>query len=86
MSENLPRAWTVYIVECKDKTLYTGVAKDLEQRLCAHNAGKGAKYTAGRRPVKLIYREDAKDRSTAQARESVIKRLSSRQKRALKMS
>ena len=60
MTQNSSRSWTVYIVECKDKTLYTGIARDLEQRLSAHNAGKGAKYTAGRRPVTLIYREGAR--------------------------
>ena len=75
--------WTVYIVECSDQTLYTGVAKDLAQRIRAHNLGKGAKYTAGRRPVKLIYRESAANRSAAQSRERAIKRLSSKQKRAL---
>ena len=83
MTRNSSRSWTVYIVECKDKTLYTGIARDLEQRLSAHNAGKGAKYTAGRRPVTLIYREGAEDRSAALVRESAIKRLSAKQKRAL---
>ena len=73
----------MYIVECRDKTLYTGIAKDLEQRLRAHNAGKGAKYTAGRRPVKLLYSEIAPSRGKAQAREFAIKRLNPQQKRAL---
>jgi len=46
--------WGVYIVECSDGTLYTGVTNRLEYRLAAHNAGKGAKYTRGRTPVRLV--------------------------------
>ena len=83
MSEDQPAAWTVYIVECKDRTLYTGIAKDVAQRAQAHNDGKGAKYTAGRRPVTLLYQERAIDRSAAQAREHAIKRLNAKKKRAL---
>ncbi|MGR8949963.1 MAG: GIY-YIG nuclease family protein [Gammaproteobacteria bacterium] len=83
MSEDQSPAWTVYIVECKDRTLYTGIAKDVDQRVQAHNDGKGAKYTAGRRPVTLLYQEQALDRGAAQAREYAIKRLNARQKRAL---
>ncbi|MEM7466282.1 MAG: GIY-YIG nuclease family protein [Pseudomonadota bacterium] len=75
--------WTVYIVECRDGTLYTGIAKDLDQRLATHNAGRGAKYTAGRGPVKLVYQETADNRGQAQARESSIKKLNAQQKRTL---
>jgi putative endonuclease len=75
--------WTVYIVRCIDETLYTGVAKDLASRISQHNDGRGAKYTRGRRPVKLVYQEKARDRGAALRREIEIKRLSSSEKRAL---
>ncbi len=75
--------WTVYIVECSDNTLYTGVATDIEARLAEHNAGRGAKYTRARLPVALVYSEKAKDRSTALRREHVIKRMPTLDKRSL---
>ena len=75
--------WTVYIVECSDNTLYTGVATDIEARLAEHNAGRGAKYTRARLPVALVYSEKAKDRSTALRREHVIKRMPTLAKRSL---
>ncbi len=75
--------WYVYIVRCADRTLYTGVARDLSARLAAHNAGRGAKYTRARLPVKLIYQETVENRSVAQRREHAIKRLSRAEKRAL---
>jgi len=67
--------WTVYILECGDKTLYTGIAKDINRRLKEHEEGKGAKYTKGRGPLKLIYTETYKDRSAASKREAEIKSL-----------
>ena len=67
--------WHVYILECADGSLYTGVARDLVQRLAAHNAGTGAKYTRGRLPVTLAYAERSPDRSSAQQREAAIKKL-----------
>ena len=67
--------WHVYIVRCADRTLYTGVARDLAARIEAHNEGRGAKYTRSRRPVKLVYQEPAADRSAALRREHAIKRL-----------
>jgi putative endonuclease len=73
----------VYIVECSDNTLYTGVATDIEARLAEHNAGRGAKYTRARLPVALVYSEKAKDRSTALRREHVIKRMPTLDKRSL---
>lgn len=80
MKEN----WHIYIVRCSDDTFYTGVAKDLERRLHQHNHGSaGAKYTRARRPVELVYREAASDRSTAQQREYQIRKLSAAQKRQL---
>ncbi len=65
----------VYIVECADGTLYTGWTTDVERRLKAHNAGRGAKYTRQRRPVRLIYSEAVADRRAALKREAAIKRL-----------
>ena len=75
--------WHVYIVRCADRTLYTGVAKDLPQRIAAHNDGRGAKYTRQRLPVKLVYSESAADRGAALRREWEIKRLTRAAKRAL---
>lgn len=75
--------WHVYIVRCADRTLYTGVAKDLPARIAAHNDGRGAKYTRQRLPVKLVYSEPAVDRAAAQRREHAIKRLPRAAKRAL---
>ena len=69
------QAWYVYIVRCADQTLYTGIATDLDARIEKHNTGQGAKYTRGRRPVKLVYQECAVDRSTALRREIEIKRM-----------
>jgi putative endonuclease len=67
--------WQVYILECADGSLYTGIARDLESRISAHNNGNGAKYTRGRGPVKLLYHECAADRSAALRREVLLKRL-----------
>jgi predicted GIY-YIG superfamily endonuclease len=75
--------WYVYIVRCADRTLYTGVAKDVRARMAAHNAGRGAKYTRSRLPVKLVYRERAADRGAALRREHAIKRLPRAGKQAL---
>lgn len=77
------RMWYVYIVRCADRTLYTGVAKDLAGRVAAHNEGRGAKYTRARRPVRLVYSEEAADRAAAQRREHAIKSLTRAAKRAL---
>lgn len=69
------RGWTVYIVRCRDGSLYTGVAKDVDARVERHNSGKGAAYTRARRPVALTYREAGFSRSGALVREAQIKRL-----------
>lgn len=63
----------VYILECADKTLYTGYTNNLEKRLKAHNEGKGAKYTKNRLPVKLVYYEEFDDKKEAMSREWHIK-------------
>ena len=75
--------WWVYILRCADGTLYTGATNDLDRRLAAHNAGRGAKYTRARRPVALVYREAAADKSAALQREAAIKRLDRVRKLAL---
>jgi len=66
----------VYILQCADGTLYTGWTMDLGRRLRAHNSGQGARYTRGRRPVRLVYREEQPTRSAVQRREAAIRRLS----------
>jgi putative endonuclease len=63
----------VYILECADNTLYTGYTNNLENRLKAHNEGKGAKYTKSRLPVKLVYSESFDDKKEAMSREWFIK-------------
>lgn len=70
----------VYILLCSDNTLYTGWTNDLEGRICAHNAGIGAKYTKTRLPVKLVYCEVLNSKSEALKREIEIKGLSRRKK------
>jgi len=67
--------WTVYILECMDNTLYTGITTDIENRVKAHDSGVGAKYTRGRGPVKIVYTETRKNRSEASKREREIKLL-----------
>ena len=68
--------WFVYILECSDKTLYTGITNNLEKRLEQHNSGAdGAKYTRPRRPVKYVYQEKQVNRSVATKREMAIKKL-----------
>ncbi len=72
--------WYVYILCCADGTLYTGISNDPDERLKAHNEGKGAKYTRGRRPVKRVYLEAVDNHSAALKREYAIKKLSRREK------
>lgn len=68
-------SYFVYILECKDGSLYTGITKDVPKRLDEHNTkDSGAKYTKIRRPVKLIYQESSENRSTASKREYEIKK------------
>lgn len=73
----------VYILTCSDGTLYTGWTIDLAERLAAHQAGRGARYTRTRLPVKLVYRETCPDRSSAMKRERAIKKLPRGKKLAL---
>jgi putative endonuclease len=65
----------VYILECRGCTLYVGSTNNIEKRIVTHNAGKGAKYTRGRLPVKLLYTEVFETKGEALKREAVLKRL-----------
>jgi len=75
--------YCVYILECSDGSFYTGITTDLARRVAAHNAGRGARYTRSRRPVRVIYAEPAGDRAAAARRERAIKRLPRAAKEAL---
>lgn len=71
----------LYILECSDKTFYTGITTDLQRRLEEHNSSKlGAKYTRTRRPVKLVYSQEFINRSEASKEEARVKKLSHQQK------
>ncbi len=72
-----------YILRCSDDTLYTGYTRDVDKRVATHNAGLGAAYTRGRRPVRLVHVESFDTRSQAMRRECQLKRLSRAQKVAL---
>ena len=73
----------VYMLRCKDGSLYTGWTNDLEHRLAMHNSGRGAKYTRGRGPLELVYSEELPDKEAAMRRECAIKKLRREQKLAL---
>ena len=75
--------WYLYILRCGDGTLYTGITNDVEKRLAAHRAGKGAKYTRGRGPLELVYREELPDHSAALKRELEIKSMPRAEKEKL---
>ena len=74
------KAWVLYILQCGDGTLYTGITDDLPRRFAAHTEGKGAKYTRGRGPLTIVYQENCQDRSQASKREYEVKQLSRQQK------
>ena len=75
--------WYLYILRCKDDTLYTGITTDVEKRLEAHRTGKGAKYTRGRSPLELVYRESRGSHSDALKREHQVKMLTREEKQNL---
>ena len=75
--------WTVYILRCKDRTLYTGITKDLKRRVKQHNDGKASKYTQSRRPVNVDYKEKKMGRANALVREAEIKQYSKGKKELL---
>jgi predicted GIY-YIG superfamily endonuclease len=76
-------AWYVYLARCADDTLYCGITNDVEARLAAHAAGKGAKYTRGRGPLELIGAKRLRDKGRALRLEHAVKQLTRRQKLAL---
>lgn len=73
-------SWYVYILRCGDDTLYTGVTDDVEKRIAAHRAGKGAKYTRGRGPLEPVFVEEQPDKSAALRREYEIKQMTRQKK------
>lgn len=75
--------WYVYLLRCADDTLYAGCTNDPQRRLHQHNTGQGAKYTRSRRPVTLVYLEQAENHSQALRREAALKRLSRKEKLTL---
>ncbi len=75
--------WYVYIIQCVDKTFYTGVSTDISRRIKEHDSKKGGNYTQVRTPVKLVYQEPQLDHSSALKREAQIKRWTKSKKLAL---
>ncbi|MFH0714335.1 MAG: GIY-YIG nuclease family protein [Candidatus Diapherotrites archaeon] len=73
----------VYLLECKDKSLYCGIAKDVKKRLAEHEKGKGSRFVRSRLPAKIVYTEKAKTRSKALKREAQIKKMKREKKREL---
>ncbi len=78
-------SWTLYILRCGDDTRYTGVTTDVERRVAEHQAGKASRYTRGRLPVTLVYREAVASRSVALRREAAVKRMTRDEKTRLMM-
>lgn len=76
----MTKPWYLYIVKCRDDSLYTGITTDIMRRIAQHNSGKGAKYTRSRRPVTLVFSKEYKDRSAASKAEYYTKRLSRKEK------
>lgn len=77
------QCWYVYLIECRDGSLYTGIAVDVDRRYAQHVAGKGARYTRSHPPLKLLARFAHPDRGAASRAEHAIKQLSPQRKRAL---
>ena len=75
--------WVVYMLRCKDNSIYTGITNDLKKRIETHLSGNGSKYLRGKLPLKLVYRESFQDRSTASKREIEIKKLNKKEKELL---
>lgn len=70
------QGWFLYILKCRDNTLYTGITNDLSRRLTQHNNGTASRYTRSRLPVRLIYQEPCRGRSSALKKEYKLKQLS----------
>ncbi|MBL4883406.1 MAG: GIY-YIG nuclease family protein [Planctomycetaceae bacterium] len=75
--------WFVYIVQCADASLYTGISKDVDRRIKQHNAGTASRYTRSRLPVEIKYQEQQPDHSSALKRELAIKALTKKAKQSL---
>ena len=76
--------WFCYVLECADGTFYTGITRSLGRRLSMHNRGRASRYTRGRLPVRLVYAEPHRDRSSASRRELQVKKMSRARKRVLR--
>ena len=76
-------SWYVYMLRCRDGSLYTGYTDDVQRRLRVHNSGKGAKYTRSRLPVILVYQEELPDKSAVLKREIAIKQMRKPEKESL---
>jgi predicted GIY-YIG superfamily endonuclease len=83
LMKQLAERWFVYILQCTDGSLYTGITIDLDRRLEQHNAGTASRYTRSRLPVTLEYQEEPRTKSNALKRELAIKALSRKEKEAL---
>jgi len=77
------RCWYVYLVRCRDGSLYTGATDDVPARVAKHNAGQGARYTRSRRPVTLVWQRRARDKSKALSLEAKLKQLTRAEKLGL---
>ena len=75
--------WFVYMLRCKDNSIYTGITNNLDNRIETHMSGNGSKYLRGRLPVELIYKEDFSSRSSASKREIEVKKLNKKEKELL---
>jgi putative endonuclease len=82
-ARRIPTGWAVYLLRCRDGSLYAGATIDLARRLLQHQAGRGARYTRSRLPVALVWWERARDRSRALRREAAVKRLTRAEKLVL---
>ena len=76
-------SWYVYILRCKDKSLYIGVTNNIPKRVSVHNLGKGSKYVRSRLPALLVFKEKCTDESEAKKREAALKKLSKESKEKL---
>ena len=72
--------WSLYIIQCRDESLYTGITTDISRRIKEHNTKKGAFYTKNKTPVTLVYQEALLNQSQARKREAAIKRLTRAEK------
>ena len=79
----MDKSWYLYILRCGDGSLYTGITTDVQARFGAHQCGKGAKYTRGRGPLELVYREECESHSHALKRELAVKAMSREEKHNL---